>query len=200
MKTIIIAGSWSSGTTAIAGALDQLGASTAPPYLQSNDPKNPNVFESLSFRKIILSYASENPLSVDRRRSREIQQQLRSFRQELANQGEQVVALKMPLASICMPELVPALDPHIIVVTRPMENIEATRRRRKWPALYGQEGAQAIYSRLFGDLIALERSFLTVAYPAFVNNTAGELKRIIGFSELSVTDESLASAIAFVRH
>lgn len=197
-KIIFIAGAYGSGTTAITGALDRMGVSTAPPHFLTNDPRTPNSFESTAFRNIILSFADADTTSLDTSKSELAIEQLRHFRSQIEHPH---VALKMPLASICLQQIVAALDPSLIVVHRPFEEIEASRRRRNWPSQFGADAARIIYSKIFGDIVRLDRSFLPISYNAFLRAPEHELFRILDFCK--ITDQSVRSrmneALAFIR-
>ncbi len=83
MKTIFIAGSWGSGTTAVAGMLDQLGASSVPPHFETSDNRTMDTHESLAFREIIYRYTSERSMRTDISRLQEIKDAIKKFREEL---------------------------------------------------------------------------------------------------------------------
>jgi len=142
VKIILIAGPWSSGTTAVIGALDSLGVPTLGPYFQSNDPRTANTFELIPFRKVILRYVDERALRHKDNYSAEFIPALKRFFEQAENimrphqpdREKMLLALKMPLASICLPEICATIKTDLIVVHRPFEEIEATRLRRNWGA------------------------------------------------------------------
>ncbi|MDG1708137.1 MAG: hypothetical protein P8H03_05210 [Emcibacteraceae bacterium] len=77
----------------------------------------------------------------------------------------------MPLSSICLPEICKIFETKIILVHRPFEEIEASRTRRNWPALYGEAGAKKIYGKIFSDTVRNNLSFLGVSYYDIINHT-----------------------------
>ena len=151
MKVIFIAGAWGSGTSAVAGALDKMGITSLPPHFHTNDPRTPNSFESLAFRKLVYSFANESTLTKNMACSAKFIQGMKILMQQAKANSADAVVLKMPLASICTAQIIEAVDPYIIVVHRPLENIEASRIRRGWPSHLGAQTAQIIYSTLSND-------------------------------------------------
>ena len=207
MKLIFIVGSWGSGTTAVIGALDSIGVPTLGPYFQSSDPKTLNTFELISFRNLINQYVDEPMLKHKDNYLDEFMPALEKYRLELEDNikpdlqdnPKKVIALKMPLASICLPEICSTFETKIIVVHRTLEEIEASRLRRNWPPLYGALGAKHIYGRVFNDLIQHKLSFLGISYHDFVNNTCESLKKIIKYCEIEYLQENLKNAEKFVK-
>ena len=59
MRAVLVCGPWGSGTTAVAGLLERLGAVGFGPYFHTNDPRTPNAYEFLPFRALITRFASE---------------------------------------------------------------------------------------------------------------------------------------------
>jgi hypothetical protein len=45
MKLILVTGPWSSGTTAVAGMLHEMGLNGIAPFFQTNDERTKNSFE-----------------------------------------------------------------------------------------------------------------------------------------------------------
>jgi len=207
MKLIFIVGSWGSGTTAVIGALDCLGVPTLGPYFQSSDPKTVNTFELISFRNLINQYVDESTVKHKDNYSDEFIPALERYRLELEtninsvlpDNTRKVIALKMPLASICLPAICSVFETKIIVVHRPFEEIESSRLRRNWPSLYGVLGATHIYGRIFNDLMQHKLSFLGISYHDFVNNTCESLISIIEFCDIEYLQENQEDAEAFVK-
>jgi len=207
MKVIFIAGSWGSGTTAVIGALDSLGVPTLGPHLQSKDPKTKNTFELRPFRNLVHRYVDELSLKHKDNYRDEFVPALQQFQTRLENKAfpnqpdttKQLLALKMPLASLCLPEICSTFDTRLIVVHRPLDEIDASRLRRNWEPRYGASGAQQIYGHMFNDLIQHQLSFLGISYGDFVNNTRLSLKNIIEYCDIGYLQKNLEKAAAFVR-
>ena len=167
MKVIFVAGAWGSGTSAVMGALDPLGVATFGPHAQSTDTRTPGTFELIPFRKIILDFIDEASMSPRDDYGNEIDfwAQIASALRELGKRIEcgefgvwpggmpKVLALKMPLASLCLTAIVRAFDADIVLIHRPLNEIEASRVRRRWPEQFGAKGANRLYSKLFTDII-----------------------------------------------
>jgi hypothetical protein len=200
MKVIFIAGSFGSGTTAVAGALDKMGIASLPPHFRTNDPLTPSSFESLAFRDLVNTFASESTLTIDESKSVKFVLDLKNLLIEADKGPADTVVLKMPLASICLPQIIEAADPYVILVHRPFDEIEASRIRRRWQSpVFGAPGAQAIYSKLFSDLVAMNRSFLAISYRDFQKNPRRNMLNITNFCELSEINDRIDDAIKFVR-
>ncbi|MDD9300887.1 MAG: sulfotransferase [Desulfobacter sp.] len=206
MKLILIAGSWGSGTTAVIGALNSMGVQTLGPYFESSDPKTKNTFELMSFRNLIHAYVDEATLKHKDNYQNKFIPALKKYRLTLEQQTRtennkipKVIALKMPLASICLPQICSVFKTKIILVHRNFTQIEACRRRRNWPPLYGAFGARSIYNKIFIDLIEHKLSFLGISYHDFVNNKRASLEKIIEFGGLQAFQENLKNGEDFIR-
>jgi hypothetical protein len=207
MKLIFIAGSWGSGTTAVIGALDSLGVPTLGPHFQSKDQKTKNTFELVPFRKLVHRHVDEAALRHRDNYRESFVPALQELKTRLENNAfpnqpdpaKRLLALKMPLASLCLPEICSTFDTRLIVVHRPLDEIDASRLRRNWGPLYGASGAQHLYGHMFNDLVQHKLSFLGVSYGDFVNNTRQSLKKIIGYCDLEHLQKNLGKAEAFVR-
>jgi hypothetical protein len=213
MKVIFIAGSWSSGTTMVIGALDHLGVPTFGPHFHSNDPRTPNTYELMPLRKVIMEHVDEAAMMPHRRFSNEadFSRQLTTALQHFAQHLEQgdfgpwpegkrkVVALKMPLASMCLPEITQVFDTDIIVVHRPMSEIEASRVRRNWPEQFGAAGANKVYMKMFADMFDHKLSALMISHGDFVKHTRNALEKIIDYCDLHFLDDNIEKAMSFVR-
>lgn len=207
MKVIFIAGSWGSGTTAVIGALNSLGVPTPGPHFQSKDPRTKNTFELVPFRNLVHHHVDEPALKHRDNYRDEFIPALQQFKARLENNAfpnqpnpeKRLLALKMPLASLCLPEICRTFDTRIIIVHRPLDEIEASRLRRNWGAQYGGSGAQHLYGHMFNDLFQHKLSFLGVSYYDFVNNTRQSLKKIIGYCDIEHLQKNLEKAEAFVR-
>ena len=207
MKLIFIAGSWGSGTTAVVGALDSLGVPTLGPHFLSSDPRTHNTFELIPFRELIHQYVDGSTIKHKNNYHSEFVQALEKFKTQLENtvlpsQPDtklELIALKMPLASICLPEICSTFKTKIIVVHRSFEEIEACRLRRNWKPRFGSLGARHIYSKIFSDLFRCKLSFLGVSYGDFVSNTNQSLGTIIEYCDIEYLRNNMRAAEAFVN-
>jgi hypothetical protein len=207
MKVLFIAGSWGSGTTSVIGALDSLGVPTLGPYFQSSDPKTRNTFELIPFRDLVHGYVDQATLKHKNNYRDRFPSALEEFQARLEKlvwpdqpaNSEKLLALKMPLASLCIPEICDAFQTKIIVVHRPLEEIEASRLRRNWPPVFGSLGAQYIYNNIFNDLLKNNLSFLGISYFDFVTNTYQSLEKIIEYCDINDLKSNLEDAKEFVK-
>ena len=200
MRLILVTGSYGSGTTAVTGALVSMGIPSIPPFFESNDPRTVNTYESLAFKELVNLLADQSTLRVDDSKGPEFQDGLKTLLENADTGADESVVLKAPLASVCLQHISRAVETTVIMVHRPLEEVEATRKRRNWHAVYGAAGAQVIYSRLLSDLIGLNQSFLAVSYPALLEKPRVELKRIADFCQLTQGGKNLQKGIDFIRN
>ncbi|MFP4147121.1 MAG: hypothetical protein ACLFSI_05335 [Halorhodospira sp.] len=171
IRTIVVLGAWSSGTTALVGYLSRLGAYTCPPHVSTNDPRTPNSLEPRELQQTLKSFVDQHKLQWAR-------QDLEAFRQWLvpwlaeqkeaaAQSGCSHVVLKHPLTAFFIRDLYDACQPTFIVMSRPFEAIEASRQRRGWHPVYGQAGAKVIYQRIFTTLIEQQLEALQMSFDRF---------------------------------
>ncbi|WP_372605178.1 hypothetical protein [Actibacterium sp.] len=173
MKTVIILGTWSSGSTALTGYIERLGAYTCPPHVMTYDERTPNSHESIEFRNALAAHVDEltlKPLQPAQNFNTWFKPWLAAKQDEAAKAGHSVIALKHPLSAFMVPQIAEACDPTFIVITRRFEAIEKTRLRRKWHQVYGAAGAGTVYSSLFSGLIQAQRSYYTIAFDDFLSN------------------------------
>lgn len=199
MKVIFIAGSYSSGTSAVTGILDQMGVASLPPHFRTKDPLTPNSYESVAFRNLVNAYADGMKLTTDPTKAAKFVQDLRELVKNADGGPADALVLKMPLASICLPQIIEAVDPHVILVHRPLEEIEASRMRRNWAPIYGALGARLIYSKLVSDLVQMRKSYLAVSYRDLQENPRREMQRMLDFCDLSALAGRIDDAVGFVR-
>jgi hypothetical protein len=95
-------------------------------------------------------------------------------------------------------EIFEVCDPTLALVHRPLNEIEATRLRRKWHPVFGRAGAQIIYNTLYPKLHAGSKSYISVPYESFLTNLAiqGDL---LSFCSMSPTSSELIAARNFLR-
>jgi hypothetical protein len=201
VNLILVCGPWSSGTTAVSGMLEQLGARGLPPYFLTNDPRTPNSFESETFREVIGELVDENTLGM-RVDSARAQARLGDFRARLETGlagSATPLFLKYPLSAVLLPEICQVFSPRLVYLLRPLSEIEATRQRRGWPAQYGAAGAQVLYPRMFETLIDLQFPTLIVRYSELLAEPARHAATLAGFCGLSADEARLAATAAVVR-
>ena len=144
MKTILILCPWSSGSTAVAGFLDRCGGHTCPPHFSTNDPKTPNPYESLALRNALHNLIDIETPTFEQKGTEAVFEKFFSKwieeQKTLAqNIGKTFLVLKHPLKIFALHIIEKYIDAKFLVVTRPLEKIEQTRIRRKWPDVYGKK-------------------------------------------------------------
>lgn len=201
MNLILVCGPWSSGTTAVSGMLEQLGARGLPPYFYTDDPRTPNSFESEAFRQVIGELVDESTLRMRVDWSL-AQARLSDFRARLEKELAGSAApffLKYPLSAMLLPEICQVFSTRLVYVLRPLPEIEATRQRRGWAAQFGAAGASVLYPRMFETLIDQQFPTLIVRYSELLVEPARHAAMLAEFCGLPADDGRLAAAAAVVR-
>jgi hypothetical protein len=201
LNLILVCGPWSSGTTAVSGMLEQLGARGLPPYFLTDDPRTPNSFESEAFREVIDELADDTTLGLRVDWSL-AQARLSDFRARLETElagSATPLFLKYPLSALLLPEICEVFSTRLVYVLRPLSEIEATRQRRGWSAQYGAAGARVLYPQMFETLIDRQFPTLIVRYSELLAEPARHAAMLAGFCGLSADDGRLAAAAAVVR-
>lgn len=157
------------------GYLERLGGYTCPPHIQTRDERTPNSHESIEFRNLLAAFRDEFTLKPLRPVA-EFVPLLRKWHQtkrdEAVAAGGKVMVLKHPLSAFFVPQLAELEGASFVVITRRFAEIEKTRERRNWLAVYGAEGARAVYSALMSGLIEAEVSFEAIAFREFLKDSA----------------------------
>ena len=207
MKLILICGPWSSGTTAVAGMLHKLGIKSPTPFWRTNDEKTKNSFESVEFRKLLISLISEEALKKKNVKSSQIIEELKKFNSTLqtkkdlnsdANNKESYLFLKHPLSAFIIPEIATVFDLRLIYILRPIKDIEKTRQRRSWPEQYGMKGAKVIYSKMFSTMIEYQIPTLIIRYPDLLKRPLHYSKQLARFSGVPESADAVNTATEFI--
>ncbi len=207
MQLIFIAGAWGSGTTALTGALDALGLPTFGPHVALRDPHTPNSFELAPFRDLVLTYVDETRGCIRPTRAARIVPALQAFALDLSagkygpwpDDANRRALIKVPAASLLLPQLAEVFNLTVVMVQRPLAQIEASRKRRDWPAHFGAEGAARLYEHAFADLREAGLSCLTVSHRDLTGDPEATLTRVIAYCGLEDLAANLGNAAAFIR-
>ena len=113
MKLLLVCGPWGSGTTAVAGLLERLGAVGFGRYFHTRDPRTPNSYEFLPFRELVARFASESTVSLRDGVAEEVQAALRDFRRRIERHEfgpydsatSPPIFLKYPLSALVVPQI-----------------------------------------------------------------------------------------------
>ena len=180
------------------GFLDRCGGHTCPPHFPTNDPKTPNPYESHALRNALHDlidittpqfHQKGSKRAFDRFFSKWIDEQ----KNIAANLGRSFLVLKHPLKIFAIHIMEKYIDAQFLVLNRSMENIEQTRLRRKWPEIYGQQGAQVIYAKINEYLNSNRKDSLTITYDDFRQDKKQQ-DRIIDYFNLSPSASQLSNA------
>jgi len=201
VPVVCVIGSWSSGTSAVAGYLAHAGAYACPPHYSTNDPRTPMSFEPLELRAKCLEVFDELSLKKIGDRAefeRWFGPWLKAQSRRAADAGARHIVLKHPLLALLIEPIIAVCDPAWVVVTRPSADIEATRTRRKWASVHGARGARMIYSTAINTLVEAEKSYQAVSFPQFL--ASGQLRdRLLNALELDPSEEQRRAAERWLR-
>lgn len=204
MQTILVLGSWSSGTTAVAGYVQKLGAYSCPPHWMTNDPRTRDSYESLELRYILTKCIDEvsfNPTTPDY--AEVFKDFMRGWfpakQAEAKASGARALVLKHPLTAFFLNEIDEICNPKYLLVTRGFQDIETTRMRRGWHPTLGQQGAKVIYNVICGTLMQSEKSFYAISFRDFLHSE-DERKRMRDYLAIPGSDEDVARAEGWIRY
>ncbi len=200
VETIVVLGSWSSGTTAVTGYLHHLGADACPPHFQSNDPRTPNTFEPARLREILMAAVDETTLEMRPGASgftAAFAAWYGAERDWARSAGHRHIVLKHPLTAFVIPTIRDVCQPRFVVVTRPLARIEATRARRNWPGMFGAVGAEVIYRQIFRAVLVEGLDTLCVAFESF-RTDARVRRRLADWVGVEPAPERRAAAEAWL--
>ena len=197
MKTILILCSWSSGSTAVAGFLDRCGGHTCPPHFSTSDPKTPNPYESLALRNALHELIDIETPKFQQKGSEKAFEQffckwIGEQKQLAKNIGKTFLVLKHPLKIFALGIIERYVDAKILIVRRPLQEIEQTCIRRKWPDVYGKKGASIIYEKI-DDYLKDKQDFLSINYDDFLRKET-QREQIMKYFELSPSDDQRKTA------
>ena len=201
MKTILILTSWSSGSTAISGFLNHCGGYNCPPYVMTNDQATPNAFEPIQYKEALGDCIDESTLKLHGSTDK-----FKIFFQTwikeqslLAKKNKKTfIVLKHPLQTFLLPLIQTIIDPILIVVTRPFENIEKTRMRRVWPEVYGEKGARIIYNTIYSYLHNKGCSYFVIPFEKFRKDDNLQ-KQLLNFCEIKPNANEIYKAKEWLR-
>jgi hypothetical protein len=200
---VLVCGPWSSGTSAVTGVLASSGLQAPGPFFAVNDQKTPNTGEMVAFRNVLRNLASENTLEP-RVSNIEALKMLKVFRDKYLlpkiqnSLNSPPVLLKHGLAAFFIGQLNQLFNLKLVIVVRPLDDIESTRQRRRWHSSFGRVGAQAIYRTLFAEMVNGDISFHVIGYKNLLKNPELEIDRLLAFSGHQTTEQQRMAAINFL--
>ncbi len=173
VNTILVLSSWSTGSTAIAGFLEESGGYIPKPHVETSDLLTPDAREPKAYRDALASCIDESTLKPTKSSDfffRFFSEWHPMELKKCSDLGRQAVILKHPLQIFFLNQILQICDPKFVVVTRPLRFIEKTRLRRNWPPIYGEIGAKSIYQHIYNELHNRGKSYLAVPYESFLKN------------------------------
>jgi len=205
MKLLLVCGPWSSGTSVVAGLLAKLGATGFGPYFSTNDERTNNSYESVAFRHLVQAFASEETLSL--KPGIDVRAQLRTFHDRIVNQelgfydekSGGPIFLKYPLSALVIPQICDVFETRLVYVVRSVQDIEATRRRRRWPEQFGAKGAEVIYTCMFTALVNYSFPTLILRYHELLASPIEHVRKLVDFAGLTSRDHLVQEASELVR-
>ena len=188
------------------GFFERCGAHSCPPHSWSNDDRT-----KISFENIFLKTKLETIFSLKKEETffeqkSDLQQLIDFFpgwiqthMQIAAGIGKKALVIKHPLTIFALKEIQPFLtNPRFIILERPLEEIERSRLRRKWPPVYGKEGAAVIYEKITNTTNTLNLSTFKITYSDFRKNENARLK-MIQHCKLKVDEKKMQNATNWIR-
>jgi len=201
MKVILVLSSWSSGSTSVAGFLHHAGAWTCPPYVGTSDPRTRNPYEPRAYRdalgELVDHYTLKKKGSVEDFVAF-LEPWMEEEQRKAREAGATRIALKHPLQTFALPLLQQRYDCVHVVVSRPFDAIERSRRRRGWYPVYGKQGARIIYRTLHGALQERGTPYLHVPYASFRSDPDLQ-QHLLDWVGLDPSPEQRQAAQAWLR-
>lgn len=207
VQTIFVLGAPGGGTSAVAGVLAQLGVPVPGPHERNDDPRTPHTWESTRFTRILQRAVNEGTLDYTSEYPQGLLQGLRDLRIEL-ERGRLVrwrrneprrAAFKRPIAALCMRQIIEIFSPTVILVHRPLADVERTRQRRGWSRELGAERPPRILNAALTALVECGWPFLGLSYSELVERPEVAVRRIVMYAGLSDLLKNVDRAVASVR-
>jgi glycosyltransferase involved in cell wall biosynthesis len=206
LKLLLICGPWGSGTSAVAGILERIGVSGLAPYFMTNDKKTPNSYESVAFRNLILQHIDQSTLSFVPCAPGGIESSFESLQRRIEEQefgpydplSPKPIFLKHPLSALLIPQLSKVFDIKLIFVMRSLADIETSRRRRKWSAHFGAEGARIIYQHMAQAQDRNQWPISTIHYQELLASPIDHARKIAHFAGIRPSSHELGHACNFI--
>jgi hypothetical protein len=206
MKLVLICGPWGSGTTAVAGMIEKLGAHGFGPYYHTGDPRTPNSFELIAFKESVRRLASDRIVGPIPGAAKTALMELRRLHSRIELQefgphdpnGSVPIFFKDPISAFLLPQICNVFDTRFVYVVRSLEDIERTRARRGWPTRFGRVGAEIIYRVLKDFEKTCPNPILTLQYADLLSSPAKYARVLASFSGLEPNSAQLIDAANFV--
>ena len=122
-----------------------------------------------------------------------------AFDQQMLADIDGPIMLKHPLSALFIDELTEVFDCQIVTVVRDFDDVERTRKRRKWSQYFGSKGAKIIYLALVNAIAKTDAPVLWLKYRDLLEDTDKQVMTIAHFIGLDGDPTAIARAIATVR-
>jgi len=196
-QPILILSSWSAGANLVNGFLGECGAYLCPPFSKATDEKS-MTHESFYFRGMIAATIDEETLEfkadADIFRNG-FQSWYKKQLPDAQASGNSRISFMHPLSAFLLHEICQVTQPTFVVLTRPFDQIEATRKSIGGHENLGRVGAQKIYDQIFSYLTDNSKSFLSLSFEDFSKSEESRLK-LLDYCDLDVSDEQAQLAFA----
>jgi hypothetical protein len=207
MKLVLICGPWGSGTSAVAGSLARIGFHAPGPFFQSNDPRTPNTYECIPFIETVRKVVSCASLEISVPSRDAVIEELGSFREGYLRDAcrqrgmseDGPILLKYPLSAVIIGEIARVFDTRLIVVLRPLDQIEGTRKRRNWLPIYGEAGAKLVYTHIFNHIVMRDTPAMVVNHGQLLKHPQHCLEEMERFIYRGRIDGRLDDALSFIK-
>lgn len=202
IQPIIIVASYGTGSSALTGFLDYCGAHTCPPHQGSRDKRTPTTFEPLAYADALRKLFYE-PTLTQQGTVEEFETFFRVFWQEelqrALDNGCNHIVLKHPLQILILDYLQNYINPKYLFLTRPMQEIERSRLRRRWHPIYGASGAVKLQKIASEFMIKNSCPYLSVPYRSLLTDRAFR-QTILDYCGLKPTVDMLKCAERWLGH
>lgn len=201
VHVIALLSGWGCGSTAVAGFLQQCGAFSCPPHWRTNDERTPVSYEPAALRAALVACFDEPTLAVQPPHSDfrgAFSRWLAGEKQRAASKGCTRIVLKHPLLCLVVRELEEVASPDFVIVTRPFDAIEATRKRRGWLDVHGASGAGRLYNAAYVALHEGGLAHLGLPFNAFRRDEALQ-DSLLAYCGLEPTAQMLDAARGWLR-
>jgi len=206
MKLVLICGPWGSGTSAVAGAVVRIGCHAPGPFFQSNDPRTPNTYECIPFIETVRKVVSCTTFEISVSSREAIVEELGTFRDNYLRAAcrhrgvseDGPILLKYPLSAVIIGEITRAFDTRLIIVLRPLDRIEDSRKRRNWPPILGEAGAKLVYTHIFNHIVMRDTPAMVVNYGQMLKHPQYCLEEMERFIYSGRISARLDDALSFI--
>jgi hypothetical protein len=187
LSFIVVAGSYCGGTSAVAGVVAALGADALPPFWEVDDPETPCTWESRAWRDLLRDLIDEATLAPKPENREVAIAKLRGFAERARSSARPPIVLKHPLAALLLDAIDAAFAPKFLLVFRPLDDVEDSRKRRGWSARLGAQAAQTLYGRMMSFFLSGQGDTMVLRYPDLIVRPEPTIAAIATFCGLNAS-------------